>query len=163
MKPFSPFLHVAGSGGFGYGKRTDSMSQSSEDQSLTLLGRSESRLPASPDEAQLETFPNRNPERDYWITLDCPEFTSLCPVTGQPDFAVLQIRYVPDQRCVETKSLKFYLASFRNRPSFNEEVVNRVLTDLVAATDPRHMVVTGRFGSRGGIALSVEAEHRQGT
>ena len=137
------------------------MSIPPEDQKLTLLGHSESRLPASPDEARLETFPNRNPERDYWITLDCPEFTSLCPVTGQPDFAVIQIRYIPDQRCVETKSLKFYLASFRSRPSFNEEVVNRLLTDLVAACDPRQMIVTGRFGSRGGISLSVEAEHRQ--
>lgn len=130
-----------------------------EDPSLTLLGHSESRLPASPDEAKLETFPNRNPERDYWITLDCPEFTSLCPVTGQPDFAVLQIRYIPAGRCVETKSLKFYLASFRSRPSFNEEVVNRILTDLVAATSPRRMIVTGRFGSRGGISLTVEATH----
>ncbi|MCB1232550.1 MAG: NADPH-dependent 7-cyano-7-deazaguanine reductase QueF [Verrucomicrobiae bacterium] len=135
------------------------MNESEERPNLTLLGRSESRLPASPDDAKLEIFPNRNPERDYWITLDCPEFTSLCPVTGQPDFAKLQIRYIPDASCVETKSLKFYLASFRNRPSFNEEVVNRILTDLVAATDPRHMIVTGQFGSRGGIALSVEAEH----
>ncbi len=135
------------------------MNTSADEPNLSLLGRSESRLPGSPDEASLETFPNRSPERDYWIQLDCPEFTSLCPVTGQPDFATLQIRYVPDQRCVETKSLKFYLASFRNRPSFNEEVVNRILTDLVAATDPRQMRIRGQFGSRGGIALSVEAEH----
>jgi 7-cyano-7-deazaguanine reductase len=137
------------------------MNTPSDDSHLSLLGRSESQLPASPDDASLETFPNRNPERDYWIQLDCPEFTSLCPVTGQPDFANLQIRYIPDERCVETKSLKFYLASFRNRPSFNEEVVNRILTDLVAATDPREMKVHGQFGSRGGIALSVEAEHRK--
>lgn len=137
------------------------MSVPDEPPRLTLLGHSESRLPVSPDEARLEIFPNRNPERDYWITLDCPEFTSLCPVTAQPDFARLQIRYIPDQSCVETKSLKFYLASFRNRPSFNEEVVNRILTDLVTATDPRHMIVTGQFGSRGGIALSVEAEHQK--
>lgn len=136
-----------------------SMNEPDERPNLNLLGRSESRLPASPDEAKLEIFPNRNPERDYWITLDCPEFTSLCPVTGQPDFAKIQIRYIPDRNCVETKSLKFYLASYRNRPSFNEEVVNRILSDLVAATDPRRMVITGKFGSRGGIALSVEAEH----
>jgi len=135
------------------------MNQPPDDPNLTLLGRTESSLPASPDEARLETFPNRNPERDYWIQLDCPEFTSLCPVTGQPDFAAIEIRYIPDQRCVETKSLKFYLASFRNRPSFNEEVINRVLTDLVAATQPRRMIVRGRFGSRGGISLTVEAEH----
>lgn len=138
------------------------MSHSSDPPSLSLLGRSESRLPASPDEARLEAFPNRHPERDYWITLDCPEFTSLCPVTGQPDFAAIQIRYVPDRLCVETKSLKFYLASFRNRPSFNEEVVNRILDDLVAAVAPRRMAVTGRFGSRGGITLSVEASHGPG-
>ena len=135
------------------------MSDPDQDPPLTLLGRSERRLPASPEEARLETFPNRSPERDYWITLDCPEFTSLCPVTGQPDFAVIQIRYVPGERCVETKSLKFYLASYRSRPSFNEEVVNRVLDDLVAACRPRRMTVTGRFGSRGGIALTVEASH----
>lgn len=134
---------------------------SPEDPSLSLLGRSESRLPASPDEATLETFPNRSPGRDYWIQLDCPEFTSLCPVTGQPDFAEIVIRYVPDELCVETKSLKFYLASFRNRPSFNEEVVNRILDDLVAAVDPRRMTIRGQFGSRGGISLSVEAEHPQ--
>ncbi|MCB1233442.1 MAG: NADPH-dependent 7-cyano-7-deazaguanine reductase QueF [Verrucomicrobiae bacterium] len=129
------------------------------DSDLTLLGHSERRWPASPDEARLETFPNRSPQRDYWIDLDCPEFTSLCPVTGQPDFAALHIRYIPGDRCVETKSLKFYLASFRNQPSFNEEVVNRILDDLVAACDPRRMVVTGAFGSRGGISLTVTAEH----
>ncbi|MCB1064363.1 MAG: NADPH-dependent 7-cyano-7-deazaguanine reductase QueF [Verrucomicrobiae bacterium] len=137
------------------------MNTSPDEPNLSLLGRSETRLPSSPDEAQLETFPNRSPERDYWIQLDCPEFTSLCPVTGQPDFAKLLIRYIPDERCVETKSLKFYLASYRNRPSFNEEVVNRILNDLVAATDPRRMTVKGQFGSRGGIALSVEAEHEK--
>jgi 7-cyano-7-deazaguanine reductase len=126
---------------------------------LTLLGRSQSSLPASPDEATLETFPNRSPQRDYWIQLDCPEFTSLCPVTGQPDFAHLEIRYVPGDVCVETKSLKFYLASFRNHPSFNEEVVNRILDDLVAACRPRKMTVTGEFGSRGGISLTVIASH----
>ena len=137
------------------------MNTSPDEPNLSLLGRSETRLPSSPDEAQLETFPNRSPERDYWIQLDCPEFTSLCPVTGQPDFAKLLIRYIPDERCVETKSLKFYLASYRNRPSFNEEVVNRILNDLVAATDPRRMTVKGQFGARGGIALSVEAEHEK--
>lgn len=107
----------------------------------------------------METFPNRSPNRDYWIQLDCPEFTSLCPVTGQPDFAQLEIHYIPGDRCVETKSLKFYLASFRNHPSFNEEVVNRILDDLVAACEPRRMTVTGSFGSRGGISLTVVASH----
>ena len=135
------------------------MNDESNLPNLTLLGRSEKGLPASPGEAQLEVFPNRSSQRDYWIELDCPEFTSLCPVTGQPDFAQLAIRYVPDETCVETKSLKFYLASFRNQPSFNEEVVNRILDDLVRACQPRKMTVRGRFGSRGGISLTVEASH----
>lgn len=124
---------------------------------LSLLGKSESRLPTSPDEARLETFPNQRPDRHYWITLNCPEFSSLCPVTGQPDFARLTIRYIPAELCVETKSLKFYLASFRNQASFNEEVVNRILDDLLEATRPREMLVRGEFASRGGIQLTTEA------
>lgn len=126
---------------------------------LTLLGHSENRLPSSPDEAKLETFPNCRPGRRYSITLDCPEFSSLCPVTGQPDTAHVVIRYIPSDRCVETKSLKFYLASFRNLPSFNEEIINRILDDLVAALDPAELEVTGKFGSRGGIQLTCEASH----
>ena len=129
--------------------------------SLTLLGRSETRLPGSPDEATLETFPNCRPGRRYWITLDCPEFSSLCPVTGQPDTAHLLIRYVPGERCVETKSLKFYLASFRNLPAFNEEIVNRILDDLVRVMAPAEIVVTGTFSPRGGIQLTCEARHPQ--
>jgi 7-cyano-7-deazaguanine reductase len=134
----------------------------SDTSNLSLLGRSESRLPASPEEAKLEFFQNRHPQRDYWIHLDCPEFSSLCPVTGQPDMARLQIRYVPDQLCVETKSLKFYLASFRNLPSFNEDIVNRVLTDLSHGCKPRRMVVRGTFGSRGGIQLTCQASTPNG-
>ncbi len=125
--------------------------------SLTLLGRSETRLPGEPSASILETFPNRHPHRDYTITLDCPEFSSLCPVTGQPDSAHLQIVYVPDAVCVETKSLKFYLASFRNQAAFNEDIVNRVLDDLVAACAPRRARVSGRFAPRGGIRLTAEA------
>ena len=121
------------------------------------MGRSESELPKSPEEATLETFENRNPERDYLIHLDCPEFSSICPVTGQPDTAVIRIRYVPGETCIETKSLKFYLASYRNFPAFNEEIVNRILDDLVAACSPRRMSVSGKFGSRGGISLTAEA------
>jgi 7-cyano-7-deazaguanine reductase len=138
------------------------MAESDGKEKLTLLGRSQSALPASPDAAVLETFPNRSPDRRYWIQLDCPEFTSLCPVTGQPDFAVIRIHYIPGASCVETKSLKFYLASFRNHPSFNEEVVNRILDDLVAACGPREMTVIGEFGSRGGISLTVEAAYPDG-
>lgn len=126
---------------------------------LTLLGHSENRLPASPEEAKLETFPNCRPGRRFWITLDCPEFSSLCPVTGQPDTAHMVIRYVPDESCVETKSLKFYLASFRNLPAFNEEVVNRILDDLVAAMHPKEIHIEGKFGSRGGIQLTCSASH----
>lgn len=124
---------------------------------LTLLGRSENKLPASPDEARLETFPNRTPGRNYRITLNCPEFSSLCPVTGQPDCAHLEIVYVPDKLCVETKSLKFYLASFRNLPAFNEVIVNRILDDLVKACAPKQVHVRGEFGARGGIQLTCEA------
>ena len=127
------------------------------DPQLTLLGRSENKLPASPDEAKLETFPNRNPGRNYRITLNCSEFSSLCPVTGQPDCAHVEIVYVPDQLCIETKSLKFYLASYRNHAAFNEAIVNRILDDLVKATAPKQVQVRGEFGARGGIQLTCEA------
>jgi 7-cyano-7-deazaguanine reductase len=126
-------------------------------QNLSLLGKADTRLPASPDEAKLEVFPNHRPGRRYWITLNCPEFSSLCPVTGQPDSARLVIRYVPGDVCVETKSLKFYLASFRNQPAFNEEIVNRVLDDLVEIMKPQELTVRGDFASRGGIQLTAEA------
>ena len=126
-------------------------------ETLTLLGRSEARLPSSPDAAILETFPNRNPERPYLISLESAEFSSLCPVTGQPDSARLLIRYVPAALCVETKSLKFYLASFRNQAAFNEEIVNRILGDLVAACTPRRAAVRGQFAARGGVQLTCEA------
>lgn len=126
---------------------------------LSLLGKADTRLPASPDEAILETFPNLRPGRRYWITLSCPEFSSLCPVTGQPDTANITIRYVPGASCVETKSLKFYLASFRNQPAFNEEIVNRILDDLAAAMKPEELIVRGEFGARGGIQLTTEATY----
>lgn len=126
---------------------------------LTLLGHSERGLPASPAEASLEFFPNPAPHREFTITLDCAEFTSLCPITGQPDFARLRIEYVPGERCVETKSLKFYLASFRDERAFNEALVNRILDDFVRACEPRRASVRGEFGARGGISLSVVASH----
>jgi len=126
---------------------------------LTLLGNSEASFPKSPEEATLETFPNRNQNRDYWIRIDCPEFTSLCPVTGQPDFAHILIDYVPDTLCVETKSLKLYLSSYRNVHSFNEQVVNRIMDDLVSVCKPRKMKIEGSFVPRGGLALSVIVEH----
>lgn len=126
---------------------------------LSLLGKSENRLPASPDEAKLDIFKNLRPGRRYWITLNCPEFSSLCPVTGQPDSAKIVIRYVPGESCVETKSLKFYMASFRNQPSFNEEIVNRILDDLVEVMKPVELHVRGEFAPRGGIQLTTEASY----
>lgn len=118
-------------------------------------------MPAQPSR-QLETFPNPNPERDYEIAFEAPEFTCLCPRTGQPDFATIRIRYVPDQKCVELKSLKLYLWSFRNEGAFHEAVTNRILDDLVGAVDPRSMTVEGDFFVRGGIHTVVKAEHQKG-
>ncbi|MEP6809733.1 MAG: preQ(1) synthase [Chthoniobacterales bacterium] len=125
---------------------------------LTLLGRSDARLPSSPSEAKLETFPSPA-KRPYTIRFETADFTSLCPVTGQMDFAQIVIEYVPARLCVESKSLKFYLASFRNERAFNEAVTNRILDDFVAATAPRSAVVTAEFSARGGIALTVRAEY----
>lgn len=135
------------------------MPDPSTESSLQLLGRSEHRLPASPDEARLETFPNRTPGRNYTIHLSAPDFASLCPVTGQPDSAHVEILYIPDERCVETKSLKFYLASYRNHAAFNEAIVNRILDDLVQACAPKQALVRGRFVPRGGIQLTCEARY----
>lgn len=115
-------------------------------------------MPSQPSKT-VETFVNPRPERDYTIQFDCPEFTCLCPLTGQPDFARIQIEYVPDQLCVELKSLKLYLWSYRNEGAFHEAVTNRILDDLVAATKPRRMKVTGDFSVRGGITTIVVAEH----
>jgi 7-cyano-7-deazaguanine reductase len=126
---------------------------------LTLLGHSEMKLPPSPEEARLEVFANRYPGRHYVIDLECPDFASLCPVTGQPDAAGIHISYVPDQWCVETKSLKFYLASWRNTAAFNEDVVNRILGDLAAVSAPLVMTVRGVFRARGGIQLTCTARH----
>lgn len=125
--------------------------------SLTLLGNSQSKWPQSPDDARLESFPNRNPQQAYWVDLDFPEFSSLCPITGQPDTARISIRYIPAERCLETKSVKFYLCAFRNHPAFNEEIVNRILADMVAACQPREMVVRGVFAARGGVRLMAQA------
>ena len=107
----------------------------------------------------LETFPNPDPERDYEIRFECPEFTCLCPRTGQPDFATFYVRYVPDQLCVELKSLKLYLWSFRDEGHYHEAVTNQVLDDLVRATRPRRMRVVGDFKIRGGIHTVVEVAY----
>ena len=109
----------------------------------------------------LETFDNPKPERDFTIRIDLPEFTCLCPKTGQPDFATLHIEYVPDRVCVELKSLKLYVWSYRDEGAFHEAVTNQILDDLVAATKPRFIRLTARFNVRGGVYTHVVAEHRQ--
>ncbi len=124
---------------------------------LTLLKRSENNYPSVPDEARLEVFKNLYSDRNYEITFDCPEFTSLCPVTSQPDFGHIIVNYIPDQLCVESKSLKLYLFSHRNSNTFHEEAVNSILNALVNACKPRWAEVIGNFRPRGGIAINVKA------
>ncbi|MRD71679.1 NADPH-dependent 7-cyano-7-deazaguanine reductase QueF [Rhodocyclus tenuis] len=109
----------------------------------------------------LETFPNPAPHRDFQIHMEIPEFTCLCPKTGQPDFATLTLDYIADERCVELKSLKLYIWSYRNEGAFHEAVTNRILDDLVQATAPRFMRLTARFYVRGGVFTNVVAEHRK--
>jgi 7-cyano-7-deazaguanine reductase len=111
------------------------------------------------DASILDTFPNPHPERDYEVFFECPEFTCVCPKTGQPDFATIHIHYVPDQACVELKSLKLYLWSFRNVGAFHEKVTNDICTDLVTLLQPRRLVVTGDFKVRGGITTRVVCRH----
>jgi 7-cyano-7-deazaguanine reductase len=108
----------------------------------------------------LDTFPNPRPEREFEISIACPEFTSVCPKTGLPDFGQIRITYVPADRCIELKSLKYYLIEFRNRGIFYEAVTNEILDDLVAACSPRRMTVTGDFSARGGITTAVTATHQ---
>ena len=110
----------------------------------------------------LQTFPNPRPERDYEIQIQCPEFTSVCPMTGLPDFGEIRITYVPDASCVELKSLKYYIVEFRNKGIFYEQVTNQILDDLVALLQPRRMTVVGDFSVRGGIKTIVKAEYSAG-
>lgn len=128
---------------------------------LTLLGKSETRVPTVPSSKILETFDNPA-RRPYWIQFHSADFTSLCPITGQADFAEITIEYQPAERCLETKSLKFYLAAYRNERAFNENVTNRILDDLVQACAPRQMKITAEFAARGGIALTVMAAFPSG-
>ena len=117
-------------------------------------------MPTKPSR-QLETFPNPKPDRDYEIFFEAPEFTCVCPMTGQPDFATIRIRYVPDQKCVELKSFKLYLWSYRDDGAFHEAVTNRIADDLIRALDPRFIEVEGDFNVRGGIKTKVKVEHRK--
>lgn len=125
---------------------------------ITLLGNTATSFPEEPSASVLETFPNRNPDREYWVKFDCSDFTSLCPVTGQPDFAKIRIEYVPADRCVETKSLKFYLSSFRSQKDFNENITNRIFDDFLKACSPKHLIVEAQFHARGGISLTTRVE-----
>ncbi len=129
------------------------MTQPEDLKDITLLGRK-----AQPSK-KLEAFPNRTPGRYYLVTLETSEFTCLCPVTGQPDFATIKVAYVPDQKIVESKAYKLYLWSYRNEGVFHEHVVNTILDDLVKALDPHYIRVVGEFNIRGGIVITVSAEH----
>lgn len=121
-------------------------------EKLKSLG-STVRVPCTYDPALLDAFANKHPMRDYWVTFTCPEFTTLCPKTGQPDFATLTIRYIPAQKLVESKSLKLYLFGFRNHGDFHEDVVNVIYDDLVKLLKPKYMEVIGKFAARGGISI----------
>ena len=125
---------------------------------MGTLGYAFQDMPSQPTK-QLDTFPNPHPNRDYEIEFTCPEFTCVCPMTGQPDFANFSITYIPDQRCVELKSLKLYLWSFRDEGHFHEDVANIILDDVVRAVDPRHLTVVGDFNVRGGIRTVVRVSH----
>ena len=120
---------------------------------ITLLGNQNTKYSFDYQPGVLETFDNKHPDRDYWVKFNCPEFTSLCPITGQPDFATIYISYVPDIKMVESKSLKLYLFSFRNHGDFHEDVVNIIMKDLVKLLAPRYLEVWGKFLPRGGISI----------
>ena len=140
------------------------MSREKAQEEITLLGKKEVRYHYDYCPEVLETFENRHPQNDYWVKFNCPEFTSLCPITGQPDFATMYISYVPDIRMVESKSLKLYLVSFRNHGDFHEDVVNIIMKDLIKAMDPRYIEVWGKFLPRGGISIDPYANYgRKGT
>ncbi|MFA7051546.1 MAG: preQ(1) synthase [Kiritimatiellia bacterium] len=133
-------------------------------QGVTRLGSNGTAYADRYDPALLETFVNKHTDTDYWVTFTCPEFTSLCPVTGQPDFATLTIQYIPDVRMVESKSLKLYLFSFRNHGDFHEDCVNVILKDLRALMAPKYIEVWGRFSPRGGISIDPYVNYgRPGT
>ena len=141
------------------------MSREKEElQGVTSLGNQHTAYTFDYDPSLLETFINKNPGRDYFVQFNCPEFTSLCPKTGQPDYATLYISYVPDQRMVESKSLKLYLFSFRNHGDFHEDCVNIIMDDLIHAMDPKYIEVWGKFLPRGGISIDPYCNYgRAGT
>ena len=134
-----------------------------KDENLKLLGR-ETQYATQYDPSLLETFANQHPDNDYWVQFNCPEFTTLCPITGQPDFAEIKILYSPGERMVESKSLKLYLFSFRNHGDFHEDCVNIIMKDLIRLMDPKYIEVVGLFLPRGGISIYPYANYgRPGT
>lgn len=139
------------------------MNKEREQDHLNALGRkTEYKMDYAPE--VLETFINKHPGNDYWVRFNCPEFTSLCPITGQPDFAEIRINYIPDIKMVESKSLKLYLFSFRNHGDFHEDCVNIIMKDLIRLMDPKYIEVTGIFTPRGGISIYPYANYgREGT
>ncbi len=131
---------------------------------ITLLGNKETTYEFSYNPNVLEAFDNKHPNRDYFVKFNCPEFTSLCPITSQPDFATIYISYIPDKKLVESKSLKLYLFSFRNHGDFHEDVVNIIMNDLIDLLDPKYIEVLGKFTPRGGISIDPFCNYgRKGT
>ena len=130
-----------------------------EQGTLTHLGSKHTDYSTDYDPELLESFDNQHPGNDYFVKFNCPEFTSLCPITGQPDFGRITISYIPDERLVESKSLKLYLFSFRNHGDFHEDVVNVIMKDLILLLDPKYIEVQGRFFPRGGISIDPYANH----
>jgi len=136
------------------------MSNNRENEGLVSLGKNtEYKSDYAPE--VLEVFQNKHPENDYWVVFNCPEFTSLCPITGQPDFAEIKIKYIPGERMVESKSLKLYLFSFRNHGDFHEDCVNIIMKDLVRLMSPKYIEVVGLFTPRGGISIHPYANYGQ--
>ena len=135
-----------------------------EKQGITLLGNQKAKYPDDYAPQMLETFINKHQDNDYFVKFNCPEFTSLCPITGQPDFATIYISYIPDVRMVESKSLKLYLYSFRNHGDFHEDCVNIIMKDLIKLMDPKYIEVWGKFTPRGGISIDPYCNYgRKGT
>lgn len=135
-----------------------------EEEGLTLLGNKKTVYKSDYDPSVLETFENKHPENDYWVRFNCPEFTSLCPITGQPDFANITISYIPNIKMVESKALKLYLFSFRNHGDFHEDCVNKIMKDLINLMDPKYIEVLGEFTPRGGISIYPYANYgKKGT
>ena len=135
-----------------------------EKQGITLLGNQKTKYPDDYAPQMLETLINKHQDNDYFVKFNCPEFTSLCPITGQPDFATIYISYIPDVRMVESKSLKLYLYSFRNHGDFHEDCVNIIMKDLIKLMDPKYIEVWGKFTPRGGISIDPYCNYgRKGT